>query len=55
MKTSSFRENLTRYVGFDDDASAALRAEHPLVTLESSDRGAAFRISIPDAPAGGAT
>jgi signal transduction histidine kinase len=31
VETSSFRENLTRYVGFDDDASAALRAAHPLV------------------------
>jgi len=31
VKTSSFRENLTKYVAFDDDASAALRAAHPLV------------------------
>jgi signal transduction histidine kinase len=27
----SFRENVTAYVGFDDDASAALREAHPLV------------------------
>ena len=31
METSSFRENLTKYVAFDDRASAALRAAHPLV------------------------
>jgi two-component system, NtrC family, sensor histidine kinase HydH len=31
LETSSFRENLTKYVAFDDRASAALRAAHPLV------------------------
>jgi two-component system, NtrC family, sensor histidine kinase HydH len=31
VETSSFRENLTKYVAFDDRASAALLAAHPLV------------------------